>query len=1793
MKKLPLIMLVFLMVFAFCLKSASAQLLLEENFNFTGLLTANGWTAHSSGGTSAISTAPGSLSYTNYLSSGVGNMAIVDTAGEDINRTFTQTDTGSVYVSFLANVQKAKATGDYFMHIGPTTISTTFRGRVFVKYDSGTNKIAFGLAKFTNTPDYTAFNYDLNTTYLLVMKYTFFTGDDSVYLYVNPIINGMVQAPLLANSVAGNDLVNAGSVALRQGAYANDAKVHVDGIRIGKTWKDILPFDNSGIFERYIVTNTGGTDTYTEGVPFNGSNLGNFAYSDVLTLKGGQVKTWKNVPPDDITGARMFYRVYLQGNPLPVFTSINLPWLSNTGTLNDQIWENITANVNILSGLTTVGTYNIETYFEADYTSSGVPGTHVDNNGGLYYKATFALTSVPCVVYTIPFTEGFNAATIPTCWSQIKEGGATVDWTYVTTAADYPTAPYEGTHFAYLFYDDYADSKVKLVSPPINLAGAINPSLSFRHYMKAWDSDQDELRIFYRTSSTSAWVLLQEYTSNVDTWTERVITLPNGSATYQVAFEGNAIYGYGVAIDDVKIDQPPANDMAVIEWLGPLSGCGLTENEHIVVKVKNMGSVAQTGVPIVASVDGGNTIIGPEILPGTIQPGQTITYTFTAHASFSAPGIYYCGSLVVLSNDVNHANDTVITTIYTSPTLSTFPYTQNFDLYSGWIPGVISGTQQWELGLPAQVQLHTDFSGINSKAWMTKLTSNYDNGANVYLMSPCLNFTNLSMPMFSVYLNIKTELNWDAMVLESSVDGGATWEQVEGDAGFYNNTSSLGNVAPPKWSGTNGDWTKYETSLSNLAGEPNVKLRFRFESDGSTNNEGIAIDEVRIYEPLSKDVGATAVFSPVNSICGSANDTLKIVVKNYGFQAQTTIPVKIKVVTPNTTINITDTLFGNVLFNQKDTLISLHTINTLTPGVYNVTVNTALTGDLDAANDTTFYSFTVNLPNTIPYLENFQTTAPGWQHNMSIDSVHGSPSKVLYENLYSGNKTAFAQSPKVGTVSTGDFLLFDYRIVNWSASGPWPATTLGAGDTIKVMISNDCGASFNILDTIYDSKHTPATTMATKQYSLNAYDGDDIIVKFDLQRQTAGDYYVDIDNVIIGSVPVVDLGPDTSYCTGSSITLDAGNVTPYTTYNWSSVPPGFSSTLRNITVSPTVCTEFIVVVNNGFGMTDADTIVVCPKVAPVVNLGADKLMCSTACITLDAGLEVSTFLTEGLRGTLATNWTMNDAGGLVVEQSSAGGFMLLDDAGDWVVTDAYNLTGLPNVKLYVDIASYGSGVNNLMLIDVSNDNGATWSAQFPFVTDTTVNSSYLTKGPFSVTATGTQVKFRFRRPATSGKGIRFRDFKITTSTPYTAYLWSTGATTQTISACSAGDYWAEVVASNGCTDRDTVNVAFYTVQDINFGLDTAICAGETLTLNAGSGFTSYLWSDNSTLQTLDVTAAGTFWVQAQDSHGCTEADTISVILSPLPVVDLGVDTSVCSNVTYTLDAGAGINYSYIWKKTGSPSVIATTQTLVITTPGTYYVVVNNGCSVTATDTAVVSFLPAPYVNLGVDTTICPNDTLNLNAGIHTAYLWNDSSVDTLLSVTAAGIYSVTVTDANACTDVDSITVSLHTAPIINLGGDTTICVYDNILLNAGAGFTSYLWFDNTPTQTLLIQGSVFGIGVVNASVVVTDNHTCTATDTMVVTIDACTGVNETASGDIQIYPNPSNGLVYIELNNIINSKCEVSVYNVQGQLVKSQEIISAGNSSVFELDLRKQAKGVYFIKTITGTTISMSKIVVN
>lgn len=182
--------------------------------------------------------------------------------------------------------------------------------------------------------------------------------------------------------------------------------------------------------------------------------------------------------------------------------------------------------------------------------------------------------------------------------------------------------------------------------------------------------------------------------------------------------------------------------------------------------------------------------------------------------------------------------------------------------------------------------------------------------------------------------------------------------------------------------------------------------------------------------------------------------------------------------------------------------------------------------------------------------------------------------------------------------------------------------------------------------------------------------------------------------------------------------------------------------------------------------------------------------------------------------------------------------------------------------------------------------------------------------------------------------------------PGASYMWNTGDTTQTLNAVSSGTFWVSVSVQSGCVVTDTISLTMSAAPTVNLGPDQIVCPGNSVTLDAGNSGSTFVWCDGSTGQTKVITTSDTCYVTVIDPvTGCEGTDTIVINASDLNV-DLGPDSSICSSQPILLDAGnPGSTYSW--------STLATTQTITVTQPGTYTVVVQDtmGCS----DTDQVTF----------------------------------------------------------------------------------------------------------------------------------------------------------------------------------------------------------------------------------------------
>ena len=156
---------------------------------------------------------------------------------------------------------------------------------------------------------------------------------------------------------------------------------------------------------------------------------------------------------------------------------------------------------------------------------------------------------------------------------------------------------------------------------------------------------------------------------------------------------------------------------------------------------------------------------------------------------------------------------------------------------------------------------------------------------------------------------------------------------------------------------------------------------------------------------------------------------------------------------------------------------------------------------------------------------------------------------------------------------------------------------------------------------------------------------------------------------------------------------------------------------------------------------------------------------------------------------------------------------------------------------------------------------------------------------------------------------------------------------------TTGDHqiWVEETNSYGCSGMPLISDILVDHPQTDLGSNQEICQGEQATFSPGNTFTSYLWSDNSTNETLTTGTGGTIGVTVTDQYGCQASDSAELTINPLPVVNLGNDTSLCGP-SLRLDAGNFADYEWSTGSTGNPVTIDEGQMTVSVTVTDF-----NGC----------------------------------------------------------------------------------------------------------------------------------------------------------------------------------------------------------------------------------------------------------
>ena len=230
-------------------------------------------------------------------------------------------------------------------------------------------------------------------------------------------------------------------------------------------------------------------------------------------------------------------------------------------------------------------------------------------------------------------------------------------------------------------------------------------------------------------------------------------------------------------------------------------------------------------------------------------------------------------------------------------------------------------------------------------------------------------------------------------------------------------------------------------------------------------------------------------------------------------------------------------------------------------------------------------------------------------------------------------------------------------------------------------------------------------------------------------------------------------------------------------------------------------------------------------------------------------------------------------------------------------------------------------------------------------------------------------------------------------------------------------YSVKAEKTPGCFVYDTIKVYVKTSSPIALGADKSFCSGDSVVLNAGTGFAQYQWSNGSATQQIYVSTKGNYSVTGITADGCKSYDTLTIVnVWSNPILNLDHNPNLCIGSTRMLKPG---NYAtYIWQ---DGSVL---PSFTINFPGNYYVTVTDNHQCEGSDTVhILTLLPLPAKFLPADTALCSYDEIAVKSSqTFSTYLWSTGETGTAVTIKQPGTYWLQATDQYACTGKDSVTV---------------------------------------------------------------------------------------------------------------------------------------------------------------------------
>jgi hypothetical protein len=699
----------------------------------------------------------------------------------------------------------------------------------------------------------------------------------------------------------------------------------------------------------------------------------------------------------------------------------------------------------------------------------------------------------------------------------------------------------------------------------------------------------------------------------------------------------------------------------------------------------------------------------------------------------------------------------------------------------------------------------------------------------------------------------------------------------------------------------------------------------------------------------------------------------------------------------------------------------------------------------------------------------------------------------------------------------------------------------------------------------------------------------------------------------------LDLGPDTTICQGSCVTLTGPD--NMSVYEWIVADTLYAST-QSIVACPMDTTQYKLTITDEFGNTASDSINVNVLTAVIFDLGNDTTMCMYQNIEL-------TGPTPSQGGQFDYLWSTGETTQSITAVVLSDTLFYLDvtNPNTCISTDSIYIFAneTPVIDSIIGNTIVCPGDSTILEVVGTGIEDYLWSTGdttasihfLPDIYDTVYTLSVMVSNQLNCHYYDT-VDVHVMREASiafeldtlqecTGNNV---DLNVLASANIVSFRWiyqeidsiTIFDELTLIEPLVSANIYVEGTSSGGCLVTDSTFLQILPYPDLTLSPDTSICFGDSVTLTVTGGSVYYWLADGDTIShdsIVKVSPIDTTIYQVRaafDDSLCFSDTTVTVNVFPLPTTKIVYDTNlVCERTSVILLAEGADSYQWMPSETTEDiyefTIADTTEIWLIGTS-------IHGC--TLNDTLIINTLPSPMVTLsGLYTAYCETDAPAVLTGLPEGGEFSgEGVVDNIFDPQLAGpgVHAIVYALANdeGCIGYDTLLTTVYGGgQTIDLGpADTTLMPLDALTLDAGIGYDSYFWSTGSNLPSITVYGVDNPPGTYEYKVIALLNG-CTNSGSINITFYDPDFIDNSKAGYISLYPNPNNGIFSIVLSNR-NTKQTLRIFSLQGNMVyEVSDLTCSGEDCTLEVKLPNLTEGLYTIQLITGEQIFINKIMIN